>query len=92
MDHGEIPVGVLNPIGWVAVVSDADSTLAMRERRKAETLLPCLARLDQAIDKALTLDIFTDEINPQSLAGNARLPRLWTLPTILVNTANTGGW
>jgi len=29
-------------------------------------LAQLLARLDQAIDKALTEDIFTDEINPPS--------------------------
>jgi hypothetical protein len=64
IDHGEITVGVLTPVGCVAVASDEDSTLAMLQRRKGETFLQLLARLDQAIDKALTLGIFTDEINP----------------------------
>jgi hypothetical protein len=33
-------------------------------RRRGESLLQLLVRLDQAIDKALTLRTFTDEINP----------------------------
>jgi hypothetical protein len=32
-------------------------------RRPDETMAHLLARLDQAIDKALTEDIYTDEIN-----------------------------
>jgi hypothetical protein len=32
-------------------------------RRPGETFAQLLARLDQAIDKALTEDIYTDEIN-----------------------------
>lgn len=61
--YGEITVGVLDPVGGVAIASDEDRTLAMLVRRRGETLLQLLARLDQAIDKALTLGIFTDEIN-----------------------------
>lgn len=36
----------------------------MRVRRRGETLAQLLARLDQAIEKALTEDVYTDEINP----------------------------
>ncbi|HVP50210.1 MAG TPA: hypothetical protein VMT56_03205 [Candidatus Bathyarchaeia archaeon] len=36
---------------------------AMLVRRRGESLVQLLSRLDQAIDKALTLGIFTDEIN-----------------------------
>jgi hypothetical protein len=61
---GEITVGVLNPVGCVAVASDGDSTLAMLARRKGETLAQLLTRLDLAIAKAYTEDVFTDEINP----------------------------
>jgi hypothetical protein len=64
IDHGEITVGVLEPVGCVAVASDDGNTLAMLARRKEETLLQFLTRLDQAIAKAYTEDIFTDEINP----------------------------
>jgi hypothetical protein len=35
----------------------------MLVRRKGETLMQFLARLDQAIDKACNEDIFSDEIN-----------------------------
>jgi hypothetical protein len=61
---GEITVGVLNPVGCVAVASDGDSTLAMLVHRKGETLAQLLTRLDLAIAKAYTEDVFTDEINP----------------------------
>jgi len=64
IDYGEITVGVIKPVGCVAVASDEDCTYAMLVRRKGETLFQLLARLDQAIAKALTEDIFTDEINP----------------------------
>jgi len=56
--YGEITVGVLDPVGCVAVATDEHNSLAMLVRRQDETLAQLLARLDQAIDKALT-----DEIN-----------------------------
>ena len=62
--YGEITIGVLRPVGCVATASDEDRTLAMLVRRRGETLAQLLTRLDQAIDKALTEDIYTDEINP----------------------------
>ena len=61
---GEITVGVLRPVGCVAVPNDGDSTLAMLVRRKGETLAQLLTRLDLAIAKAYNEGIFTDEINP----------------------------
>ena len=61
--YGEITVGVLDPVGCVAVATDGHNSLAMLVRRQDETLAELLARLDQAIDKALTEDIYTDEIN-----------------------------
>ncbi len=61
---GEITVGVLNPVGCVAVANDGDSTLAMLVRRKGETLAQLLTRLDQAIAKAYSEEVFTDEVNP----------------------------
>jgi hypothetical protein len=63
IENGEITVGVLNPVGCVAVASDGDNTLAMLLRRKGETLAQLLTRLDLAIAKAFTEDVFTDEIN-----------------------------
>ena len=60
---GEITVGVVRPVGCVAVASDGDTTLAMLVRRKGETLAQLLTRLDLAIAKAYDEEIFTDEIN-----------------------------
>ena len=61
---GEITVGMLNPVGCVAVATDGHNSLAMLKRRPAETLAQLLTRLDQAIERAWTEDIYTDEINP----------------------------
>jgi hypothetical protein len=61
--YGEITLGVLRPIGCVATATDGHNCLAMLVRRRGETLAQLLTRLDQAIDKALTEDIYTDEIN-----------------------------
>lgn len=60
---GEITVGVLRPVGCVATATDGYNSLAMLVRRRGETLAQLLTRLDQAIDKALTEDVYTDEIN-----------------------------
>ncbi len=59
----QITVGVMDPVGCVAVAAQDRYNLAMLRRRKGETLLALLTRLDQAIDQAQTLGIFTDEIN-----------------------------
>jgi acetylglutamate kinase len=64
IQDGEITIGRLRPIGCVATAADEDCTYAMLVRRRRESLLQLLVRIDQAIDKALTLGIFTDEINP----------------------------
>ena len=63
---GEITVGVLRPIGCVATATDGHNCLAMLVRRRGETLTQLLTRLDLAIAKAFTEDIFTDEINSPS--------------------------
>jgi hypothetical protein len=62
--YGEITVGQLRPIGCVATACDDDSTLAMLVRRKGETLLQLLTRLDQAIAQAYEENDCIDEINP----------------------------
>jgi hypothetical protein len=64
--YGQITIGVLNPVGCVAVATDGHGSLAMLLRRPGETLAQLLARLDQAINKALTDDLCTDEINSPS--------------------------
>lgn len=56
---------MLDPVGCVAVATDGHNSLAMLVRRPGEILAQLLARLDQAIDKALTEDIY-DEINSPS--------------------------
>ena len=63
IDDGEITIGVLRPVGCVAIAVDEDCTYAMLVRRKDETLSQLLIRLEQALDQAFTLGIFTDEIN-----------------------------
>jgi hypothetical protein len=64
--YGGITIGVVRPVGCVAVANDEDNCLAMLRRRQGETLAQLLTRLDLAIAKAFTEDIFTDEINPPS--------------------------
>ena len=60
---GEITVGVLRPVGCVATATDGYNSLAVLVRRRGETFAQLLTRLDQAVDKALTEDVYTDEIN-----------------------------
>lgn len=62
--YGEITVGQLRPIGCVATACDEDVNLAMLVRRKGETLLQLLTRLDQAIAQAYEQNDCIDEINP----------------------------
>jgi acetylglutamate kinase len=63
IEDGEITIGMLHPVGCVATAADEDCTYAMLVRRQGESLFQLLVRLDQAIDKGLTLGIFTDEVN-----------------------------
>lgn len=64
--HGQITLGVIRPMGCTAVAHDGRHSLAMLRRRRGESFLQLLARLDSAVHKALTEQIFTDEINPKS--------------------------
>ncbi len=66
IDYGEITIGVVRPVGCVAVANDEHNCLVMLVRRDGETLAQLLARLDGAIGKACTDDIFTDEVNSPS--------------------------
>ena len=63
LDDGEITLGLLEPVGCVAVAADGHNSLAMLVRRNNETMTQLLVRLDQAVGLALAEDIFTDEIN-----------------------------
>jgi hypothetical protein len=60
---GLYAIGQIYPIPCAAVASDAHAMYAALLRRDGETLVNLLQRLDMALDKALTQDIFTDEIN-----------------------------
>jgi hypothetical protein len=64
MAYGDITVGQQRPIGCIATACDEDHCLAMLVRRKGETLLQLLTRLDEAIAKAYDQNICIDEINP----------------------------
>ena len=64
--YGDITLGVLRPVGCIATAADEDRCLAMLVRRRGETFVQFLRRLDKAIDKALTDDVYIDEINPKS--------------------------
>jgi hypothetical protein len=61
--YGQITIGMIGPVGPVAIASDGHNSLAMLVRRQDESLQALLSRLDQAIDKAINQEIFTDEIN-----------------------------
>ena len=63
IEDGEITVGVIRPVGRVAIANDGYNTLAMLKRQKGETLQQLLIRLDQAIAKAENEGKYTDEIN-----------------------------
>jgi hypothetical protein len=65
IEQGGISIGIIPPLTeCVAVAHEGRHTLAMLKRRKGESLAQLLSRLDLAIARAHTDDIFTDEINP----------------------------
>jgi hypothetical protein len=67
IEVGGISIGIVPPVTeCVAVAHEGRHTLAMLVRRKGETLTQLLTRLDFAIARAQTEDVFTDEINPPS--------------------------
>jgi hypothetical protein len=67
IEHGGISIGIVPPLTeCIAVAHEGRHTLAMLKRQKGESLAQLLSRLDLAIARAHTADIFTDEINPPS--------------------------
>ena len=66
MQHGQITLGNVRPVGCVAVAHDGRQTVAMLLRREGETVTQLFTRLDLAIAKALTEGTCTDEVNPIS--------------------------
>jgi hypothetical protein len=64
IDNGGQPSIVqIHPFTCAAVAADEDSMYAARVRRGSESLVELLKRMDVALDKALTNEIFTGEIN-----------------------------
>jgi len=61
---GDITVGRQGSIGCLATACDEDQCLAMLVRRKGETLMHLLTRLDAAIAKAYEENTCVDEVNP----------------------------
>jgi hypothetical protein len=61
--HGQITIGIIKPIGCVAVAAEGRHSLAMLVRREGEPLNQLLIQLDLAIASALVDDAFTDEVN-----------------------------
>ena len=69
--RGAITIGVVPPLKeCVAIAHEGRHTLAMLKRQKGESLPELLSRLNLAVARAHTEDIFTDEINP----ANAKRP------------------
>ena len=66
MKRGQITLGNVRPVGWVAVAHDGRQTVCMLLRREGETVTQLLTRLDLAIAKAFTEGTRTDEVNPIS--------------------------
>lgn len=61
--EGQITLGLMRPVGCVAIANDDHTCLAMLRKRKDETLHQLLVRLDAAIGKAWGEGEFADEIN-----------------------------
>ncbi len=67
IESGGITIGIIPPLNeCVAVAHEGRHTLAMLKRQKGESLAQLLSRLDLAIARAHTEEIFTDEINTPS--------------------------
>jgi hypothetical protein len=60
---GQLSIGEIGPVPCAAVAADAHNMYAALSRRTDESLVDLLDRLDLALDKALSQEIFTDEIN-----------------------------
>lgn len=60
---GNISIGKIPPVSCAAVAVIERNMLAALRRRNNENLIALLDRLDQAIEKAIDEEIFTDEIN-----------------------------
>ena len=63
LEEGGITLGVMSPVGCVAIAADQSDALAMLKRCSGESLSDLLLRLDAAIAYALDEGDFIDEIN-----------------------------
>ncbi len=63
-EHGAINISEISPVGCVAAAADNDTCYAMLARRKGESVLELLHRLDQAIATAAENNTTIDEVNP----------------------------
>jgi hypothetical protein len=65
IELGGISIGIVPPLKEsIAIAHEGRHTLPMLKRQRGESLAQLLSRLDLAIARAQTDDIFTDEINP----------------------------
>ena len=62
IDSGMITIGMLGSV-CVATAADDDMTYATLVRRRGESLAQLLVRLDHAVDNAISLGLFTDQLN-----------------------------
>ena len=71
--EGQVSLGRIGPISLAAVASGEHNMLAQLVRRDGESLMDLLQRLDEAIDKAVNEETYTDEINePRPGRGRSR--------------------
>jgi len=63
-DHGAITLGEVSPVGCVAAAADNNTCYAMLARRRGETVVALLHRLDKAIAQAAESNTTIDEVNP----------------------------
>ena len=60
---GNVTLGRVEPIEYAAIASDNFDILVALQRRKNESLMNLMQRLDAGINKAFTTGEFTDEVN-----------------------------
>jgi hypothetical protein len=63
-EHGAITLSEISPVGCVAAAADNDHCYAMLARKKGESVLELLLRLDRAIALAAENNTTIDEVNP----------------------------
>ena len=62
-EDGTVSVGPIGPVACAAVASDEHSMYVALQRRRGETLMQLLARLEMSLGPALDEDQYVDEIN-----------------------------